>query len=138
MCLHPRVRKVPASYKIDKERRLVLSHAWGVFTLADAVGHKDKLLKDPEFDPRYSQISDFTHVSEIQLSGDEVRLFAEFDIFSPQSRRAFIAPDDAKFGLGRMFAMLRETRGETGIGVFRTLEEALDWVFSKGPKAGAP
>jgi hypothetical protein len=33
-----------------------------------------------------------------------------------------------------MFAMQRETRGETGIGVFRTLEEALEWVFPKDAK----
>jgi len=134
MCARPRARKVPASYRIDKERRLVMTHAWGVFTFADAVAHKEKLLKDFEFDPAYAQISDFTHVSEIKLSGEEVRLFAEFDIFSPQSRRAFIAPDDAMFGLGRMFGMLRETRGEMGIGVFRTLEEALEWVFPAGAK----
>lgn len=131
MRAHPRVRIVPASYRIDKERRFVMSHAWGVFTFADAVAHKDKLLSDPDFDPTYSQITDYTHVSEIKLSSEEVRRFAEFDVFSPQSRRALIAPEDAKFGLGRMFAMLRETRGETGIGVFRTLEEALEWVFPK-------
>lgn len=130
----PRARNVPASYRIDTERRLVMSHAWGVFTFADAAAHKDKLLKDPEFDPAYSQISDYTHVSEIKFSSEEVRAFAEFDVFSPQSRRALITPEDAKFGLGRMFAMLREIRGETGIRVFRTLEEALEWVFPKDAK----
>jgi hypothetical protein len=30
-----------------------------------------------------------------------------------------------------MFEMLRENEGETGIRVFRTLEEALEWVLSK-------
>lgn len=30
-----------------------------------------------------------------------------------------------------MFAMLRESEGETGIRVFSNLEEALDWIFSK-------
>lgn len=134
MCAHSRVSKVPASYRIDKDRRLVMSHAWGVYTFADAAAHKDKLLSDPDFDPTYSQISDYTHVSEIKLSSEEIRRFADFDVFSPQSRRAFIAPEDAKFGLGRMFAMQRETRGETGIGVFRTLEEALEWVFPKDVK----
>jgi hypothetical protein len=49
-------------------------------------------------------------------------------VFSPQSRRAFVAPEDEEFGMARMFAALRELRGETEIGVFRNLEEAMDWV----------
>lgn len=44
---------MPAFYKIDKERRVVLSTASGVFTLADAVSHMDKLSKDPDFDPSF-------------------------------------------------------------------------------------
>jgi hypothetical protein len=134
MCRQSELGKVPASYKIEKDRRLVMSHAWGAFTYADAVAHKEKLLADRDFDPTYSQIMDFTHVTEIRLSANELLTFAEFDVFSRQSRRAIIAPEDVKFGLGRMFATLRESRGETGIGVFRTLEEALEWVFPKGGK----
>jgi hypothetical protein len=122
---------MPASYKIDKEQRVVLSAAWGVFSFADAVVHKDKLLNDPDFDPMFSQILDFTQVSEVRITTDELRAFAQFSVFSSHSRRAFITPDDAKFGLARMFATLRELRGEAGIGVFRTLEEALDWVLAR-------
>jgi hypothetical protein len=122
---------MPATYKIDQENRLVLSTAWGTFSFSDALAHKEKLLSDPDFEPTYSQISDFTQVTEVALSNDEIRSFAEFTVFSPQSRRAIIAPEDVKFGMARMFATLRELRGEKGIGVFRTLEEALDWVLAK-------
>src|SRR5215467_2446756 len=123
------VPKVPASYKIDKERRLVLTNVWGKLTFADGVAHRDQLLSDPAFDPTYRQISDFTQVTELAFSAEELRQFAQFDLFSPSARRAFVAPEDAKFGLGRMFAMLRESRGDTGIRVFRTLEEAEYWVL---------
>ena len=122
---------MPASYRIDKERRLVLSTAWARFTFADAVAHKDKLLSDPDFDPSYSEIADFTEITEMVLSADEIRTFAEYDVFSPRSRRAFITLDDEEFGLARMFATLRELRGETGIAAFRTVGEALDWVLAK-------
>jgi hypothetical protein len=37
--------------------------------------------------------------------------------------------DDLQFGLARMFEIYRELHGETGIRVFRTLDEALDWVL---------
>ena len=45
---------MPAFYKIDKQRRLVLSSAYGVFSRADSVAHREKLLKDPDVDPSYS------------------------------------------------------------------------------------
>ncbi len=51
---------MPLFYKIDKERRLVMSTGSGVFSVADAVSHMEKLSKDPDFDPGFSQIADFT------------------------------------------------------------------------------
>jgi hypothetical protein len=121
---------MPASYKIDKEHRLVLTTGWGELTFADAVAHKNKLLNDPDFEPIYAQIVDLTHVTKVGFSAQELHNFAQFDVFSPQSRRAFITPEDEKFGMARMFATLRELRGESGIGVFRNIEQAMDWVSS--------
>jgi hypothetical protein len=126
---------MPAFYKIDKERRLVMSTASGVFSLADAVSHMERLSKDPDFDAAFSQIADFTQVTRIELSGDDIRRLAQRNIFSAQSRRAFIAPDETIFGIGRMFEILRGLEGEKGIRIFRTLEQALDWVFPKSASA---
>lgn len=126
---------MPEFYKIDKERRLVLTTGSGVVTLSDAVSHMNKLSKDPDFDPSFSQIVDFTHVTRIELSADDIRRLAQRTIFSPHSRRAFIAPDEAAFGIGRMFEMLRGLEGEKGIGIFRSLEEALEWVFPRSATA---
>jgi hypothetical protein len=91
----------------------------------------EKLMKDPDFDPSYSQIADFTQVTKIELTAQDVHELAQRSVFSPQSRRALIVPNDVAYGLGRMFEMLRENQGEMGIRIFRNLEEALDWVFSK-------
>ena len=126
-----RTARMPVTYKIDKENRLVMTTAWGSLSYPDALAHKEKLLNDPNFDPTHSQIADFTQITEFALSNEELRAFAEFEVFSPQSRRAFITPRDLEYGMARMFATLRELRGEKGIGVFRTLEEALDWVLAK-------
>ena len=94
---------MPEFYKIDKERRLVLTTGSGVLTLAEAVSHMDKLSKDPDFDPSFSQIVDFTQVTRIELSSDEIRRLAQRTIFSATSRRAFIAPDEVAFGIGACF-----------------------------------
>ena len=124
---------MPAFYKIDKERKLVMSSGSGVLTREDLLGHQERLLKDPEFDPAFSQLLDFTHITKVDITPEDVRLAARKTIFSPQSHRAMLVKDDLQFGLARMFEIHRELAGEKGIRVFRNIDEALDWVFAKDP-----
>lgn len=126
---------MPSFYKIDKDRRLVLSTGWGAFTLADAVSHQRKLAQDRDCDPGFSQIADFTQVTQFDLTTDDMHRFAQSSVFSPVSRRAVLMPNEAAFGIGRMYEILRGLEGEKGIRVFRTLEEALDWVFPRSATA---
>jgi hypothetical protein len=121
---------MPYFYKIDKERRVVLSTASGVFSLADFRSHQEKLSLDPDFDPSFCQIADFTHVTRLESSASDIRQMAERSIFNPNVRRALITPNEVIYGSGRMYQKLRENLGATGIRVFRTLDEALEWVFS--------
>jgi hypothetical protein len=120
---------MPAFYKISKDRRLVLSTASGVFTLADALAHQEQILADPDFNPQYSQLLDFTHVTKIELTAEDVCKLAERDIFHPTSSRAILVTNDLGEGLARLFTILREHAGEKRIRVFRHLDEALEWVF---------
>ncbi len=120
---------MPASYIIDKERRLVLSSGTGVLTVEDIQGHMDGLSRDPDFDPDFSQLVDFSQITVVELSPDDIRRFAKRTIFSSQSRRALFVKNDLQFGLARMFEIHRELNGETGIRVFRNFDEAMDWVL---------
>lgn len=122
---------MPTFYKIDKERRLVLTSGSGTFTLADAVSHQTRLLNDLDFDPGFSQIADFRHVTHFDISASDIQKLAEKRVFSAESRRAFIAPTDVGFGLARMFEIMRANFAEEKIAVFRDLDEALHWVLSK-------
>jgi hypothetical protein len=122
---------MPAFYKIDKERRLIVSTATGVFNREESLSHRRRLLADPDFDPSYSQLVDFTNVTQFDLSSEDVRQLAHNSVFAPNARRAFIVASDFAFGLGRMYEMLREGAGENGIRVFRELDDALDWVLAK-------
>jgi hypothetical protein len=121
---------MPIFNKIDKERKLVFSTACDVFTMADGLAYQQELLGDPDFDPGFSQLADFTHVTKFDIGMDDIRTLAQKNIFSPKSRRAFVVKGDLAFGLARMFEILRETTGEQGIGVFRELDDALEWVLS--------
>jgi len=122
---------MPAYFKIDKERRLVMSTWSDVVTRADAFAHQENLRKHPDFDRSFSQLVDLSHVTRIEFTHEDVEWFARATIFSPNSRRAILAPADLVFGLARTFEILRDTVGEKGIRVFRNLEDALEWVLGK-------
>jgi hypothetical protein len=128
--------KVPAGYTIDKARRLVISSGSGVVTKADLVAHRRKLMSDPAFDPDYSQIMDFSDVTDVEVEASDIREMATEHVFSPTSRRAIIVRTDATYGLARLFEIHRDMRGERGIRVFRNREEGLAWVL--GAKKADP
>jgi hypothetical protein len=123
---------MPFFYKIDKPRRLVMSTAAGVLSKADVLGHQDQLLKDPDFDPSFSQLSDLTHVTGFDVTAADMRELTERTVFSSESRRAVIVSTELAYGMSRMFGIFRESKGERGIRVFRKLEDALDWIVGKG------
>jgi hypothetical protein len=57
-----------ASYKIDKDRRLVCSTWSGVLTADEVLAQQRQLVNDPDFDPSFSQYSDFTGVRAVDLN----------------------------------------------------------------------
>jgi hypothetical protein len=126
---------MPAFYKIEKENRLVLSTASGVVTMAEVLTHQQKLCADPEFDPTFSQLMDVSHITKIELTTEDIHRLAQETLFSPTTRRAILVNCDAAYGFARMFQMLRESAGETGIEVFRDLNDALEWVLAKRASA---
>jgi len=120
---------MPVFYKIDKAHKLVLTTGSGIFDLAAAFAHQDQLLKDPDFDPVYSQLLDFSHVTSVDFSADDVRQIAKRSVFWSCSRRAIFVKDDLLFGLATLFELLRKNAGEKGVRVFRSLNDALDWII---------
>ena len=119
---------MPADFFIDAQRGMVFSKAKGVLTWADVVGHMDRLQSHAEFCPEFNQLSDFREVTAIALSHEDVKELAKRTIFSPRSRRAFVVFGDWQFGIGRIFGTYREMEGETGIAIFREMNEALSWL----------
>jgi hypothetical protein len=121
-----------ASYRIDKRQKLVVTTASGILTLADILDHQQRLLKDKDFDPGFSQLINFNAVKKFAVSTRDVRRLAGKSIFSPDARRALVAEkSDLVFGFSRMFEIIRDLRGDHRIRVFRDREQALAWLCSK-------
>ncbi len=126
---------MPASYAIDKQKRLVVTCAWGACTAEDALQFRRQILKDENFDPSFSQLADFTGVTTIDITPADVRMLAGSNIFSPDSRRAIVVTGQLAFGLARIFETLRGLRGDRHVRVFHTRDEALAWIFLKNRAA---
>lgn len=63
------------------------------------------------------------------MSGDQARMLARRQIFSPESRRAFVATNPGIFGVGRMWEIYTEfAENGSQIRVFSDLASALKWV----------
>lgn len=124
---------MPCRYVIEKERHLVITTAWDNVTFADAKGHQDQLFADPAFDRDFNQLIDATAVTQIDASSEEIRIVASRNIFSPTSRRAFVASQPLIFGIARMMQMhLNMAVGQDQANVFYDREAALKWLGEKG------
>ena len=117
-----------AQYRIDTERGVVFTNAVGPFTDADATDHQRRLASDPAFRPDLDQLSDYSRVTELQLSAATVRSLALGSPFRAGSRRAFVIPArDARFGVARMFQTLTDDHGAE-LRIFQDMAEARAWL----------
>ncbi len=120
---------MPWNYRIDAERRLVITTAWDKLTSAECVQHQHKLLNDPAFEPDFFQFVDFADVVDFDMDRATVAELARFNLFSAKSRRAFFAPHPLAFCVSRMFMAFRDAHGgEEQIEVFEDRSEALRWL----------
>ena len=117
------------SYVVYKERRLVVSVGSGLVTWEEIRARQDETKTDPNFDPTFNQIVDLRSATGIQMSGDQARMLASRQVFSSDSRRAFVATNPSIFGMGRMWEIYSEfSKRPSQIRVFADLASALKWL----------
>jgi hypothetical protein len=120
---------MPFATSFYLDRRLIITRAWGHITLADVRASQQELGQRPGFDPTWAHVVDARDAVQFEISGDEIRQLAETSVFAPSARRAMVATDGAIFGLFRRYGTLFELQVDgSAIGVFTTLEDAIEWV----------
>ena len=87
-------------YVISKQRGLILTTAAGCVTFDDIRANQDRLLADPDFEASFDQLIDMTTATKFDISADDARVLAKRRIFSPESRRAFVATGAISSGSG--------------------------------------
>jgi hypothetical protein len=122
---------MPFETSFDGHRRLMITRAWGDITLPDLRAYQQELARRPEFDATWAHVFDARDVVRFDVASDDVRILAQTSVLAPSARRAMVATDPATFGVFRMYGTSLELRTSAPeIGVFTTLEEAIDWVTS--------
>ena len=118
---------MPASFRIDTERRTVFSTGAGALTDDELRGHQKQLLGDPAFDPSFNQLWDFRQVAQVDVSSQALRELAAARSFAPSAKRAAVAPREILYGMARMFELQHDGAPEE-FRVFRNIREAEDWL----------
>ena len=116
---------MPADFTINTDQKLVFSFGWAALTFADVINHRSRLAEDPRFHLNFRQIIDFTYVTSMNLSNNEIQSLAGQPVFAPESRRALVTASALQFGLGHVFHTYSEAQH---INIFTGLKDAAEWV----------
>ncbi len=127
---------MPISYRIDTERGLIHTTVTETITIDELIAHKTALLADGQFRPGLRELSDVRGVTNLALGAPEIRRLASFDADHAAElgdyRLALVVPEDAVFGMARMYQQITEAH-LPGIGVFRSVEQAVEWLGLDAP-----
>jgi hypothetical protein len=115
------------SYKIDQERRLVITRGWGELTTHELADVMSQILLDPRFDPSYRSLGDLRDVTSIAVDTLATAQTATSPLFADGTRRAIVATSDVAYGMARMFAAYSERTGHQ-VCVFRDMASAEAWL----------
>jgi hypothetical protein len=122
---------MPLATSFYLDRRLIITRGWGPITLADMRAYQRELVQRPEFDPTLAHVFDARDAVQFDMSSEEIRRLAATSVLAPSARRAMVATDLATFGFFRMYGTLFELQVDgSAVGVFRTLDDAIEWVTS--------
>ncbi len=126
---------MPACYKIDSDRKLILITGADHTTPREALNLQEECRKDSEFDPTFAQLLDLAQVKKLDLNSSDVRQIARSLVWLPGVRRAFLADADVAFGLARSFESYRKSANDPGTSVLGELDQALQKVLSESVSA---
>lgn len=115
---------MPVVLKIDTRRRLVYSSFYGRVTDEELLGHRATMASDPNFNRDFSEIVDFSAVTESLISEVALAEMARIQsLYSDGVLHIVVAPADLAFHLASQFkTFARQTR--RNLLVVRTSQEA--------------
>lgn len=114
---------MPVKVEVDRNRKLVVTSYSGEVTDADVRQQVSEIQRQAPYDTDYRAITDFTNVTQFNISTEEIRDVAERNSPLSKARRVIVAPSDIAYGTSRMFQSL-SSNTRPNITVVRSLAEA--------------
>ena len=124
-------------YHIDHGRRLVLASASGMLTPEDLFNYQRIVWSLPEV-RGFNELVDMRKVEEIlsptfEHISELAKLSANMDDNTIATKFAIVASDTFAYGMGRLYEAFRNVnpRSTKKVRVFRSMQEAIDWIEGK-------
>jgi len=115
---------MPVVLKIDPHRKVVYSAFYGEVTDAEVLGHGKAISSDPDFNPDFSEIVDFSSVTNAAISESTLAaLAANPSLFKSSVVHVVVAPNDALFQLVSKYKDFAQS-SRPNLFVVRTRSEA--------------
>jgi hypothetical protein len=115
---------MPVVLKIDPQRKIVYSAFYGKITDAELAGHRRSIAADPDFSPDFSDVVDFSAVTEAEVSDRTLAAMAATpSIYSEAVVHIVVAPADSVFQFASRFKDLAKG-SRRNLFVVRTRAEA--------------
>ena len=118
-----------AQYRLDVQSGIIFTTMVGTLTFDDIVEYARNLRNEPDFDPSFSELVDFTDLKSANLTyADLTEITLRVDPFSKTSKRALIAEiGTASYGITRMYQAVSSNSGRD-MQLFTTALEAQRWL----------
>lgn len=124
---------MPVVLKIDPRRQVVYSTFYGKLTDEELAGHGHVIISDPDFRPHFSEIVDFTAVTEASISERTLAAMASNpSLFSDSVLHIVVAPSESLFQMASRYKDLAKS-SRRNLFVVRTRAEAYR-LLPAGPK----
>jgi hypothetical protein len=116
--------QMPVVLKIDPQRQVVYSAFYGKLSEEEVVGHGRLIAADPDFKPHFSEIVDFSAVTEADISDATLgALAANPSLYDDSVLHIVVAPADSLFKIASKYKQLSRT-SRPNLFVVRTRAEA--------------
>lgn len=114
---------MPVSVSVDRNRKLVITTYSGQVTDEDVARQISEIGRYAPYDSDYRAITNFSDVTQFEISSRQIRLVADSKSPLDQATRVMVAPSDVAYGTSRMFQVLAAST-RPNISVVRSMEEA--------------
>ncbi|MDD8017860.1 MAG: hypothetical protein PHP42_05770 [Bacteroidota bacterium] len=128
----------PITFSYDPKTRIRTAVFQDGVTDDDLVSAFTKLFQSPDIDPFADDLTDLRLVKKIAITSDGLQrllsLFSGIEKPAELKKLAIVGETDMTFGVSRIYQIMGENIVPKRIQVFRTIDEAMQWLLDKESK----